>query len=141
MVERVFPTGVFRGYSSYNKTRPNTEVHDIELVKINILNHFYTRRGERVMRPQFGTIIWDLLFEPFDEIVRDQILSDIDRILSLEPRAELLSSDVIENEHGLRINLELNYIPYQAIGSFSVDFDRRNNITVFNEMNTEDLQG
>lgn len=139
MVERVFPTNAFRGYSSFNKARPNTEVHDIELVKRDLLNHFYTRRGERVMRPQFGTIIWDLIFEPFDEVLRDQVLSDVDLIVSRDPRAELISSDVVEYEHGLRINLQLKYVPYEAMGTFTLDFDRRNGINTSNEVTTEDL--
>ncbi len=139
MVQRVFPNRVFRGFNSIGKTRPSTELHDIELIKRDILNHFYTHRGERVMRPGFGSIIWELLFNPFDDILRDQVLSDVDRIISSEPRVELISSDVIEYEHGLRINLKIKYIPYESIGNFSVNFDRRNNIQTTTETSLDEL--
>lgn len=115
----------FRGFSTVDAGPKNNELVDIDLVKRDILNHFYTRKGERVMYPNFGSIIWDLLFEPFDETNKDLILNDSIQIVSLEPRVELADTRVIEYEHGIRLEIDVIYKPSNAFGTLEVNFDRR----------------
>ncbi len=50
------------GFSTYGKRTPPYTEEGIELAKQDLLYAFQTRLGERVMRPNFGTIIFDLLF-------------------------------------------------------------------------------
>jgi len=119
---------LFRGFSSIDKIKPDTEITDIDLVKRDLLNHFFTRRGERVMRPEFGSIIWDLLFDPFDGTTREAIIADVEAIIAQEPRVNLDRLDILEFEHGIRLNIAVFYIPFEAFGTFEVDFDRRNSI-------------
>lgn len=119
---------LFRGYSSIGKTNPYTEITDIELIKRDLLNHFHTSKGERVMRPEFGSIIWNLLFEPFDATIREAVISDVENIIAQDPRVELQSLDVLEYDHGLRVDISVLYVPLNAYGQFEVEFDRRNNI-------------
>ncbi len=128
MVERVNRSRLFRGFNSVDKISPMTEIFDIELVKRDLLNHFHTVRGERVMRPNFGSIIWDLLFEPFDETVREEVVADVETIIGFDSRVTLQQIDVVEFEHGLRVNVAVIYHPLEAIGLFEIDFDRRNQI-------------
>lgn len=128
MVERVKRTRLFRGFNSIDKISPSTEIFDSELVKRDLLNHFHTSRGERVMRPNFGSIIWDLLFEPFDNIIREEVVADVETIIGFDSRVTLQQVDVVEFEHGLRINVALLYHPLEAIGLFEIEFDRRNQI-------------
>ena len=126
MAETITRTRLFRGYSSIDITNPNNaELVDIELIKRDLLNHFHTIKGERVMRPEFGSIIWDMLFEPFDELVREAIISDARDIISQETRVELSSLDVFEFEQGLRLDIEVLYVPFNVFGTFEVEFDRR----------------
>ena len=129
MAETITRTRLFRGYSSIDITNPNNaELVDIELIKRDLLNHFHTIKGERVMRPEFGSIIWDMLFEPFDELVREAIISDARDIISQETRVELSSLDVFEFEQGLRLDIEVLYVPFNVFGTFEIDFDRRNGV-------------
>ena len=128
MVERANRSRLFRGFNSIDKISPTTEIFDIELVKRDLLNHFHTIRGERVMRPNFGSIIWDLLFEPFDDIIREEVVADVETIIGFDSRVTLQQIDVVEFEHGLRVNVAVIYHPLEAIGLFEVDFDRRNQI-------------
>ena len=51
---------VFGGFAT-NQT--SKKVFDVELVKQDLLNHIYTSKGQRVMNPEYGSIIWDLLFD------------------------------------------------------------------------------
>jgi len=119
---------LFRGFSSIDQIKPGTEITDIDLVKRDLLNHFFTMRGERVMRPEFGSIIWNLLFEPFDGTTREAIIADAQSIIAQEPRVELDKIDILEFEHGIRLNIAVFYVPFKTFGTFQIEFDRRNNI-------------
>lgn len=47
-------------------------------VKYNLINLILTRKGERVMQPEFGCDIWNILFEP---IVNGEIDQSIERTI------------------------------------------------------------
>jgi phage baseplate assembly protein W len=117
---------LFRGFSSEGKVgKRDWTLYDLELVKRDLLNHFMTRRGERVMMPTFGTIIWDMLFEPLTEAAHDAIVEDVRRVIGSEPRVKLLDINVSDFAHGIRIDCKLKYTPWDVVQNFSVDFDRR----------------
>ena len=83
--------GLYRGYSSYEYEKKRTfKVNDIELVKLDLLNHIFTRRGERVMMPTFGTRIPDLAFEPLDDITLDILRNDLLEVFKFDPRVQVL---------------------------------------------------
>jgi len=135
MAQKINKKQLFRGFSSYGRINPKTEIVDIELIKRDLLNHFHTIKGERVMRPDFGSIIWDLLFEPFDSDVRDAIVSDAQDIIAQEPRVERQNIEVFEFEHGIRIDIDLLYTPFNAVDTLEVNFDRRNYIGTSEQIN------
>ena len=64
---------IFKGFSTIDKVRAPYTLTDIDLVKRDLLNHFYTKKGERLMKPNFGSIIWDLLMEPEDTVTEEDI--------------------------------------------------------------------
>jgi phage baseplate assembly protein W len=117
---------LFIGFSTQEiEGRRGWSVSDIDLIKRDLLNHFYTRKGERRMLPTFGTIIWDMLFEPFTDNVRSQIITDVKRVVQSDSRVSLQDVNVTTSAHGITIAIELKYIPYDSVGTFSMDFDRR----------------
>lgn len=88
--------GLYRGYSSYEYEKTKQfKLSDIELVKMDLLNHIYTRRGERVMMPTFGTRIPDMAFEPLDDITLDIIRNDLISVFNFDPRVEVLDLQII----------------------------------------------
>ena len=60
----------YKGFSTkqYQHDK-NFVMTDMELVKEDLVNHIFTRKGERVRMAQFGTAIPDLVFEPLTEEV------------------------------------------------------------------------
>jgi len=50
----------YKGFSSVNASNFGNKLFDFDLIKQDILNHFNTKKGERLMNPNFGSIIWDL---------------------------------------------------------------------------------
>ena len=88
--------GLYRGYSSFEFERVGTfKLNDVELIKIDLLNHIYTRKGERVNMPRFGTTIPDLVFEPIDEETLDTLERELRVVFEYDPRIELLDLQVI----------------------------------------------
>lgn len=126
MAKKVNRQQLFRGFSSFDADTPKTETVDIELIKRDLLNHFNTIRGERVMRPNYGSLIWDLLFDPFDGMVKEAIIADARNIIAQETRVQLKSLDVFEYEHGLRLDIEVFYLPFNVLETFDISFDKRN---------------
>jgi phage baseplate assembly protein W len=56
---------IYTGYSSYNyQSSKSFKMTNIDIVEMDLLNHIFTRRGERVMMPTFGTRIPDMAFDP-----------------------------------------------------------------------------
>ena len=41
------------------------------------------RKGEKLMNPEFGTIIWDMLFEPLSDETKSLIIQDVKKIVSM----------------------------------------------------------
>ena len=124
MVRPVRKDKYFIGYSTVGKRVPETRLYDIELIKRDLLNQFMTRKGERVMNPDFGSIIWSMLFEPFTENNKQIIIEDVKRIISEEPRVNLVDLNVEESEHGITVDALLNYQPFNLTDSLYALFTR-----------------
>lgn len=114
------------GFSTVERNTPPFTLEGFELAKRDLQNAFLTRLGERVMRPDFGTIIHDLLFEPFDQDTQEAISTDAARIIGQDPRLALVSMDVRELEHTLRLDIVLNYISLDVVETLSIEYDRQN---------------
>lgn len=114
----------FKGFSTVDKTWGNFTIYDVELAKRDLLNEFYTRKGERVMSPNFGSIVWDLLFDPLTEETVQLIRDDCLRIVTKDPRLELREFDVTEEEHTIRVAILLNYVPTATLTELVAVFNR-----------------
>ena len=100
---------IFKGFSTIDKIRAPYSLFDQELIKRDLLNEFQTRRGERLMKPNFGSIIHDLLMEPEDTITDDEIRDDITRICDKDPRVEVKDILIFTADHTVRAEVILNY--------------------------------
>jgi phage baseplate assembly protein W len=116
---------IFVGYSTIETNSKQQQFADIPLIKRDLLNHFNTIPGQRVMMPTFGCSIWNLLFEPFDDAVRDAIVAECTKVINAETRVVLNNITVNEFNQGIIVQMELLYQPYNVLDSFSVEFDRR----------------
>ena len=112
----------FKGFSSKADQR-NFKIYDFECVKQDLINRLSVRKGERVENPEFGTIIYDCLFEPFTEVLKDQILEDITANLNADPRLSTKEILVSEEDHGIAIQATITYIPLDITEKLQFKFD------------------
>ena len=117
---------VFKGYSTVGKEYGNFKIYDIELAKRDLLNEMYTRKGERLMSPTYGYIVWDVLFDPLTDDVVDIIREDTLRIISRDPRLGLNTLDVTEDIElqTLTVKIILNYVPTATLSELTAVFSR-----------------
>jgi phage baseplate assembly protein W len=114
---------LFVGYSSVNSFK-SQHLADLKLVEQDLLNHFFTKKNERVMMPGWGCGVWEYLFEPIDS-VREAIIYEAQRVIESDPRVQLRAINVTQLEHGLKIDMDLFYVPFNVVNSFSISFDNR----------------
>jgi phage baseplate assembly protein W len=101
----------YKGYSTIGGEFSNTTVYDVELAKRDLLNHFYTRKGERLMSPLFGSVVWDLLFEQMQPDTQEIIFQDAQNIVGQDPRWNLKEAIVTKDDQSIYLDLRLVYVP------------------------------
>ena len=114
----------YKGFSTYQRNK-HFRVTDFELVKQDLMNYFNIRKGEKLMNPDFGTIIWDKLFDPLNEDTKAIIMQDIKRIISYDPRLAAKDVNVTEYDRGLQIEITLVYIQTNQVDNLRLQFDQQ----------------
>lgn len=117
----------YKGFSS-KESKNSFKLNDIDLVKQDLVNHFYIRKGEKLMNPDFGTVIWDLLFEPFTEEVKQLITKDVEQIINYDPRIAINGVVIDSTDMGIRIEADITYLPFNINERMTFNFDKENNI-------------
>lgn len=115
----------YKGFSS-KETKKNFKLYDIDLVKQDLINHFYIRKGEKLENPDFGTVIWDLLFEPMTEEVKKLIAKDVEDIINYDPRISVESVSIDSTDQGIQVSANLIYLPFNVSERMTFDFDKNN---------------
>lgn len=116
-------TGIYRGFSSYQYEKAKTfSINDVELVKLDLLNHIFTRKGERVMMPSFGTRIPDLAFEPMDQITLDVLEEDLRAVVDFDPRVQMLDLTItpLYDDNQVTATMSLLYIELDLTGNIDI---------------------
>jgi phage baseplate assembly protein W len=115
-------TTLYKGFSTVNRYK-KFRVTDIDLIKQDLINHFNIKKGEKVMQPDFGTIVWSLLFEPMTATVRQAIIDDVKSVVGYDPRTNLQNITINEYQNGIQIMVDLLYIPTNQLTALNLQFD------------------
>ena len=118
---------LYKGFDSKQSSK-NYKLYDIDLVKQDLINHFYIRKGEKLENPEFGTVIWDMLFEPFTPDVKEIIAKDVEAIVNYDPRISVQEVQIDSTDQGMRIQVELIYRPFNITEKMSLNFDKTNRV-------------
>ena len=120
------PTSIknYVGFSTVNRDFDNNVLYDYELARTDLLNHFHIKKGEKLENPNFGTIIHDLLFENFSPDISKAVEDDVVEIVGYDPRWRLDTLQIEGEEHGLNINLEITYTPFNISENLNLLFNQ-----------------
>ena len=117
-------SGLYKGFSTFEFERNKSfKLNDIELVKLDLLNHIFTRRGERVMMPSFGTMIPDMIFEPLDGSTLSTIEDELRSVFNYDPRVELLNLLITPNydQNSIVASATLLYVELDMVDNLELN--------------------
>lgn len=120
---------LYRGFSLYNfQENRTTRTYDVECVKIELLNHIYTRKGSRWMMPRFGTSIPDLIMEPLDEGTIDYLESELRGVIEYDPRVEFFDEGSLilradPDNHTVTVAMLLRYIELDYVDRLTLNIE------------------
>jgi len=120
----------YKGFSTVDPAQEGNNLFDIELIKQDIINHFNTKRGERVMKPEFGSIIWDLIMEPLTDDTTELLKNDIKTICTADPRVIPTQMDLTEYQEGYLLELTLQVVGTDQSDNMRISFNRTTGISV-----------
>tara|TARA_Y100000748_G_scaffold48287_1_gene36784 strand:- start:1434 stop:1847 length:414 start_codon:yes stop_codon:yes gene_type:complete len=116
-------TGVtHKGFSSRARTS-GYKLYDFEVAKQDLINRLSVRKGERVENPEFGTIIYDAIFEPLTESLKDAILDDLTTNFNADERLAAEDITVLESDHGITVQVTVKYRPLDITEKLRLNFD------------------
>ncbi len=118
---------VFKGFSS-RADQSNYKLYDFALIKQDLINRLSVRKGERVENPEFGTIIYDVLFEPLTDDIKQAVADDITANLNADPRLQTEEIIVSEFEHGIAVQATIRFVPYNVVEKLTFSFDENSTL-------------
>lgn len=119
---------IYRGISTVNTENDGFRLYDVSIIKQDIINHFHIRRGEKLENPEFGTIIWDALYEPLTDLIKGIIVEDIENIINADPRISVDRVIVDEYYNGIQIECVVTYLDYSISEQMRLQFDQNNGL-------------
>ena len=99
----------FIGFNTQNQFKKYT-LTDFELVKRDLLNAFNIRQGQLPGRPEYGTVLWNYLFENQVDAVQQGIINEVQRVAGGDPRVFVSNINVYPQENGMLIELEVQTV-------------------------------
>ena len=123
----------FIGYSTIDKYKSYT-VTDFDLIKRDTLNALNIRQGEMPGRPNVGTSMWSLIYEPQSATTTRAITVEIQRIIAQDPRVEIVELNVFPQENGILLELELQTVQGQDSELLRVFFDQQKQRAAFSDV-------
>ncbi len=123
----------FIGYSTIDKYKDYT-VTDFELIKRDLLNVLNIRQGEMPGRPEVGTSMWSLIYEPQSPSTSKAINTEIQRVVAQDPRIQISDINVYAQENGILIELEIDTVQGQDAELLRVFFDQQQQRAAFSDV-------
>ena len=114
----------FIGFNTINQVKKFT-LTDFPLIKQDLLNAFNIRQGELPGRPDYGTILWNFVFENQVEQLQQQIRDEVQRVAGGDPRLIINDIQVFPQENGILIQLEITVVNTTNAEILSIFFDEQ----------------
>jgi phage baseplate assembly protein W len=114
----------FIGFNTIDQYK-NFTLIDFELIKRDLLNAFNIRQGQLVGRPNYGTVLWDYVFENQLQETEKQIIAEVQRVAGGDPRIYIQSVELYPQANGILIQIDLTVVPTTDAQRLSIFFDQQ----------------
>jgi phage baseplate assembly protein W len=82
------------------------------------------------MNPEFGSIIWNILFEPLSADVKALVVDDIQRVANYDPRVRVDNVLIDQFEYGLQVQVEMTFLPDDLSDVLILQFNKELNTVI-----------
>jgi|SRR6056300_267714 len=120
----------YKGFSTIGNDFGSSKLTDTDLIKRDLLNHFAIRKGEKLMRGNFGTSLRDLIMDPLTEETKQLIIEEVNAVINNDPRVRPEEVTLDEYENGLQVQIVLRYVIDNQVENLLVRFDRPDNAAI-----------
>jgi len=112
----------FIGFNTQGQYKKFT-LTDFALIKRDLLNAFNIRQGQLPGRPEYGTTLWDFLFENQVEELQQSIQAEVQRVAGGDPRIYINDVQIYSQVNGILLEVELVVVPSTDAERLSIFFD------------------
>lgn len=116
----------FIGFNTQNQFKKFTLVNN-ELIKRDFLNALQIRQGQLPGRPDYGTTLWDYIFDNLDTTTEQGIVNEIQRVVNKDPRIAFTGAVLYPQSNGVLIEVEIQYVTGTTSETLQLFFDQQNN--------------
>jgi phage baseplate assembly protein W len=120
----------YKGFSSVDIANTANKLYDIDIIRQDLINQFKTKKGERLMNPTFGTIIWDVLMEPMTDEIYDLLSEDITAICNSDPRVVPTQINLNEFEGGYLIEVSIQLVGTDQSANLRLAFNQESGLII-----------
>ena len=113
----------FIGFNTQGQYKKFTLTDDA-LVKRDFLNALNIQQGQLPGRPQYGTIIWENIFNNQSNELITNIENELQRVAGGDPRMQLTNIEVFPQENGLLLQVELQIVSSTTSERLRIFFDQ-----------------
>ena len=112
----------FIGFNTQGQVKKFT-LTDFALIKRDLLNAFNIRQGELPGKPEYGTLIWNFLFENQVEELQNSLVNEIQRVAGGDPRLIITDIQVFPQDNGILLQIQIEVVPSTDAERLSIFFD------------------
>lgn len=112
----------FIGFNTQGQVKKFT-LTDFALIKRDLLNAFNIRQGELPGKPEYGTLIWNFLFENQVEELQTSLVNEIQRVAGGDPRLTITDIQVFPQDNGILLQIQIEVVPSTDAERLSIFFD------------------
>ena len=94
----------YYGFSTIDNSKKFRLV-DYELVKRDVLNSLMIKSGEKLGKPENGTNVWGLIFEPLTNSTMKDLEHEMRKTVEQDPRVKVDDVQVYPKDNGVLVEL------------------------------------
>jgi len=111
------------GFSTIGRKRKFT-LTDNDLVIRDVLNSLLIRKGEKLGRPDYGTDLWGLIFEPLNDQMVKELQEELRQTIEQDPRVRFEDAQAYTQPNGILVELFITVLPTSEQQRLSLFFDQ-----------------
>jgi phage baseplate assembly protein W len=115
---------IFSGFST-KASNSNFKLYDEALIRQDLMNHFMTKKGERILRPKFGCDIHKYVFQQATASTKNGIMLAAKEVFDSDRRVEVNDIEVTHTNNLIVVSALLKLKVIDSEMQFIINFNEK----------------